>query len=98
MTLFLPCSHNERVIFSMTQLTYLAVSAYRIRMERVLLELRGAGQFEITQEALAEKMGGKITASFRRRVSELQRDGLVTRFTYCSDRGGYKVAYQIHGG
>ena len=82
----------------MTQLTYLAVSAYRIRMESILLDVRRAGQFEITQEALAVRMGGKVTASFRRRISELQRDGLVTRFTYCSDRGGYKVAYQIHGG
>jgi len=82
----------------MTQLTYPAVSAYRIQMETVLLDMRRAGQFEVTQEALAEQMGRRVTPSFRRRISELQRDGLVTRFTYCSERGGYKVAYQIHGG
>lgn len=77
-------------------MTYLAVSAYRIRMENVLVDLKRGGQFEVRQEALADMMGCKVTASFRRRISELQRDGLVTRFTYATDRGGYKVAYQIH--
>lgn len=76
--------------------THKAVSAYRLKMQECLRILTGQGINQITQEGLANCMNVRVNASFRRHISEMQTDGLVTRYTYQSPRGGYKVAYQFH--
>lgn len=73
-----------------------AISGYRIKMQNCILQWKGEGKNTITQEELCACMGGKVTACFRRHISELQTDGLVTRFTYPTENGGYKVAYLIN--
>ena len=73
-----------------------AVSGYRIQMQNCIQQWKGEGKNTITQEELCWCMGAKVTVCFRRHISELQTDGLVTRFTYRSDKGGYKVAYLIN--
>lgn len=79
----------------MTQLTYLAVSGYRIQIENVLRALCEEGRGDITQDELLMVLQRRPTQNFRKHMSEMQRDGIVLRFTYQTDRGGYKVAYQI---
>lgn len=78
-----------------TQLTYLAISGYRVELEQEITRLLEEGRREVTQDELAERLGRKVTQSFRRRVSELQRDGIVCRYSYRTEHGGYKIAYQI---
>lgn len=73
-----------------------AVSGYRIEMESCLVTWKGGGNTTITQEQLCECMGVKVTVCFRRHISEMQTDGMVTRFKYRTEKGGYKVAYLIH--
>ena len=80
----------------MQQVTHPAVSGYRIKMQNCLNEWKGEGKNTITQEQLCECMGCVVTASFRRHISELQTDKIVTRFTYQTANGGYKVAYLIN--
>jgi len=77
------------------QITHQAMSGYRIRMQKCLQTWAGQGNSTITQEELASCMDVKITASFRRHISELQTDKQVTRFTYPTEKGGYKVAYLL---
>lgn len=79
----------------MVAVTHPAITGYRIKMEACLAEWKGAGKNTITQEELTACMGVKVTASFRRHISEMQTDGMVTRFTYPTEKGGYKVAYLI---
>lgn len=76
-------------------LTHKAVSAYRLKMQQCIDQQRGQGKTAITQDELAECMGVKINVSFRRHIAEMQTDKLVTRFTYQTEKGGYKVAYAI---
>lgn len=76
--------------------THKAVSAYRIKMQNCINEQKGRGIDSITQDELAACMGVKIGASFRRHISEMQTDGLVLRFTYQTDKGGFKVAYVLN--
>jgi predicted transcriptional regulator len=64
-------------------------------MQDCILKQKGAGVEVITQDDLAMCMNVKVSSSFRKHISELQSDGVVTRFTYMTDRGGYKVAYLI---
>ena len=73
-----------------------AISGYRIKMQNCIQSWKGAGRDTITQEELCGCMGSKVTVCFRRHISELQSDGLVTRFTYQTEKGGYKVAYLIN--
>jgi len=77
--------------------THKAISAYRIKMQNCINEQVGQGNAIITQDDLVACMGVKISAAFRRHIAEMQSDGLVTRFTYQTERGGYKVAYLIGG-
>lgn len=76
--------------------THKAISAYRIKMQNCLNTQKQGGATQITQDDLATCMQVKIGASFRRHISEMQSDGLVTRFTYQTENGGYKVAYAIN--
>lgn len=76
-------------------LTHRAVSAYRLKMQECINQQVGQGKTSITQDELAECMGVKINVSFRRHIAEMQSDKLVTRFTYQTVKGGYKVAYAI---
>ncbi len=76
-------------------LTHKAVSAYRLKMQECIDQQIGQGKTSITQEELAECMRVKINVSFRRHIAEMQTDKLVTRFTYLTEKGGYKVAYAI---
>lgn len=80
----------------MQQMTHQAISGYRIRMQNCLQDWKGQGNQTITQEQLCACMGLKVTEAFRRHISELQTDGLVTRFTYPTEAGGYKVAYVLN--
>lgn len=80
----------------MVQITHQAISGYRIRMQNCLQDWKGQGNETITQEQLCECMNCKVRAPFRRHISEMQSEGLVTRFTYQTDNGGYKVAYVIN--
>jgi len=73
-----------------------AISGYRIKLQNCLQEWKGQGNQTITQEQICECMGSKITVCFRRHISEMQSDGLVTRFKYQTEKGGYKVAYVIN--
>jgi len=77
-------------------ITHPAISYYRIKMQNCLKQWKGRGDNTITQDELSACMDVKITAAFRRHISELQSDGMVTRFTYRTDAGGYKVAYLIN--
>jgi hypothetical protein len=76
-------------------ITHPAVTAYRIRLEGCLAQWKGEGKNTITQEELCACMGVKVTQAFRRHVSEMQTDKMLTRFTYPTEKGGYKVAYLI---
>lgn len=80
----------------MTQITHQAITGYRIKMQNCLNQWRGEGKNTITQEELAGCMGVKVTQSFRRHIAEMQSEKLVTRFTYQTEKGGYKVAYLIN--
>jgi len=80
----------------MVAVTHKAISAYRIKMQNCLNQIKGQGNNTITQDELCACMGVKVTSSFRRHISELQTDGIVTRFTYQTENGGYKVAYLIN--
>jgi len=64
-------------------------------MENCIAQWKGQGKDTITQIELSECMGVRVTASFRRHISEMQSEGLVRRFTYLTLNGGYKVAYLI---
>lgn len=77
-------------------LTHPAVSGYRLKMETLLRGEQGRGVTVISQEALAAMLGSKVTPAFRRHIAAMQADGYVTRYTYLSDAGGWKVAYSIH--
>lgn len=79
----------------MQQITHPAISAYRIKMQDCLKDVKGQGFSTITQDDLARCMGVKITQAFRRHISEMQTDKLVTRFSYATEKGGYKIAYLI---
>ncbi len=76
-------------------ITHKAISAYRIKMQNCINAQVGQGSATITQDDLVACMGVRISAAFRRHISEMQAEGLVTRFTYQTERGGYKVAYVI---
>jgi len=76
--------------------THKAISAYRIKMQNCIARWRGEGKDTITQEELAQCMNVKIGVSFRRHIAEMQSENLVQRFTYQTDKGGYRVAYLIH--
>ena len=80
----------------MQQVTHQAISGYRIKMQNCLQEWKGQGNQTITQEQLCACMACKVTDAFRRHISEMQSDGIVTRFFYQTERGGYKVAYVIN--
>lgn len=73
-----------------------AVSGYRLKMETLLRAEQGRGVTAISQEALAAMLGTKVTPAFRRHIAAMQTDGYVTRYTYQSERGGWKTAYSIH--
>lgn len=73
-----------------------AISGYRIKMENCLAQWKGEGKNTITQDELCACMGSKVTVCFRRHISQIQSDGMVTRFTYQTENGGYKVAYLIN--
>lgn len=73
-----------------------AISGYRIKMQNCIQQWKGQGNNTITQEQLCECMGSKVTVCFRRHISELQTDGIVTRFKYETEKGGYRVAYVIN--
>lgn len=80
----------------MVAVTHPAITGYRIKMQDCVKQFnRGEGSV-VTQEQLAECMGVQVTQAFRRHIAEMQTDGLVTRFTYQTDKGGYKVAYLIN--
>lgn len=76
--------------------THQAISGYRLKMETLLREEQGRGVTAISQEALTAMLGSKVTPAFRRHIAAMQADGYVTRYTYQSERGGWKVAYSIH--
>jgi predicted transcriptional regulator len=78
-------------------ITRKAISGYRIKMQNCINDQVGQGNATITQDDLAACMNVKISTAFRRHISEMQDEGLVTRFTYQTERGGYKVAYVIGG-
>lgn len=80
----------------MVIMTHQAVTGYRIKMQDCVQQWKGEIGNSITQRQLADCMGVKVTASFRRHISEMQTDGLVTRFTYQTAKGGYRVAYLIN--
>lgn len=80
----------------MQVVTHAAVTGYRIKMQDCLKQWAGQGNTTITQEELKACMDVQITQSFRRHISELQTEGQVTRFTYRTNEGGYKVAYLLH--
>jgi len=75
--------------------THPAVSGYRIKMQNCINEWKGQGKDTITQDDLAACMGVKIGAPFRRHIADLQTDKVVLRFTYQTEKGGFKVAYLI---
>lgn len=77
------------------QITHRAVSGYRIEIENCIAAAKGRGNTAITQDDLVACLGRKVTQDFRRHVSEMQTEGKLTRFTYRTDKGGYKVAYAI---
>jgi len=77
-------------------ITHPAISGYRINMQNCLNEIKQQGRNTITQQELAECLQVKVTACFRRHISELQTDGIVQRFTYRTEQGGYRVAYLIN--
>lgn len=77
-------------------ITHQAVSGYRLKMEQALRDEQGRGVTVISQEALTAMLGSKVTPAFRRHIAAIQADGYVTRFTYRSEAGGWKVAYSIH--
>lgn len=79
----------------MQQVTHQAISGYRIAMQNCILNWKGQGKNTITQDELCECMSVKVTASFRRHISELQTDKVVQRFMYPTGKGGYRVAYLI---
>jgi len=79
----------------MVAVTHKAISAYRLKMQDCINQQVGQGKTCITQDELASCMGVKIGAAFRRHISEMQTDKLVTRFSYQTEKGGYKIAYQI---
>lgn len=70
-------------------------SPYTRKMIAAISALKGQGKIAFTQAQLAEQMNAKITTAFRRRISELARDGVVERFKFQTEKGGYSVAYQI---
>lgn len=70
-------------------------SPYKRRMVDQIQRLRLAGETTFTQDWLAQAMGCKKTQSFRRRITELEREGVVQRFTYLGEKNGQKVAYEI---
>jgi len=78
------------------QITHQAISGYRIKMQNCIQEWKGQGKTVITQDELCGCMGVRVHAPFRKHISELQSDGVVTRFTYQADKGGYRVAYLIN--
>jgi hypothetical protein len=80
----------------MQQITHQAISGYRIKMQNCLAEWKGQGKNTITQDELCECMACRVTVSFRRHISELQTDGIVQRFMYPTENGGYRVAYLIN--
>jgi len=80
----------------MVALTHPAITGYRIQMQDCITQWKGQGKNTITQDELCDCMGVKVTASFRRHVSEMQTDGIITRFTYRTEKGGYRVAYLIN--
>lgn len=65
-------------------------------MQDCLNQWRGEGKNTIIQSELAACMGVKVTQSFRRHIADMQTEGLVTRFTFLTEKGGYKVAYLIN--
>lgn len=70
-------------------------SPYKRRMVNVIRGLREQGGTTFTQDWLAKEMGAKVTQSFRRRISELEREGVVQRFTFLGEKNGQKVGYEI---
>jgi len=70
-------------------------SPYTRKMINAINDLKGQGRATFTQAELAQQMSAKVTAAFRRRASELVRDGVIQRFKFQTDKGGYSVAYQI---
>lgn len=70
-------------------------SPYTRQMLNAINALAGQGKKTFTPHELAEQMGSKITVSFRRRIAELQRDGVVEKFSFITERGGHANAYQI---
>jgi len=79
----------------MVAVTHKAVSGYRLKMEQTLRDLEGQGKTTVTQDDLASMLGGQVTPAFRRHIAEMQADGYVTRYTYQSENGGWKVAYSF---
>lgn len=80
----------------------MARKIYSSPLKRALLaalrEAAGQGIKEVTQDSLAASLDRSVTASFRWRMAELERDGLVERFLYPTHAGryaGYKVAYRL---
>jgi len=75
------------------------LSNYRLDLENAIRQhMAGQGDSFITQEQLCERLGRKVTSAFRRRMAEMQTEGLVTRCLYRTERGGYKVGYILVAG
>lgn len=74
-----------------------AITEYSDRMRKAVDELLGEGDRVFTQAMLIERMGCKVTPSFRKRLDELEAAGVIEKWRFHAGGSSYPIAYSRPG-